>query len=112
MNWINMVHLKELDAIKEKSAEIPQVIFKHSSACGTSHHIKEMLDQAVVPREIDFNFLDLLEYRDISAAIAIEFKVKHESPQLLLIRKGKCIYHKSHYGIRMERLQSALQEMD
>jgi bacillithiol system protein YtxJ len=34
-------------------------------------------------------FLDLIEYRAISNAIAEQFGVTHQSPQLILIKEGK-----------------------
>ncbi len=43
--------------------------------------------------------LDLIRYREISHAIALEFSVLHESPQVLLISKGQCVYDASHMDI-------------
>ena len=62
------------------------------------------------PAGIDFYLLDLKQYRSISNQIAEKFQVHHESPQVLLIKKGECIYDESHYGIQMDELveQSAL----
>ena len=37
--------------------------------------------------------LDLLNYRDLSNQIADDFNVKHESPQLLVIKDGECYKH-------------------
>jgi bacillithiol system protein YtxJ len=51
---------------------------------------------------MDFYFLDLIAYRAISDKIAEDFDVWHESPQVLVIRNGKCIYEESHLSIRME----------
>ena len=47
----------------------------------------------------DLYYLDLLNYRDISNAIADRFDVVHESPQLLIIRNGEVINHASHGSI-------------
>ena len=44
-------------------------------------------------------FLNVLENRSISDAVAEKFNVQHESPQILLLKNGKCIYHNSHSGI-------------
>jgi bacillithiol system protein YtxJ len=49
-------------------------------------------------------YLDLISYRDISNAIETTFKVHHESPQLLLIKDGECIYETSHSEISAEDL--------
>jgi bacillithiol system protein YtxJ len=49
-------------------------------------------------------FLDLIAHRDISNAIAHQFGVTHESPQLLLIKDGKAIYNVSHSDIDAQEL--------
>ena len=60
-------------------------------------------DWSVTPPEgIDFYFLDLIQYRNLSNDIAERFAVYHESPQVLLIRQGECVYDQSHNGITME----------
>lgn len=62
------------------------------------------LERSEAPAGIDFYFLDLISYRNISNRIAEEFNVYHESPQVLLIRNGECVYDESHMSIRMDEL--------
>jgi bacillithiol system protein YtxJ len=52
--------------------------------------------------DVDFHLLDLIAHRNISQKIAEDFQVHHESPQVLLINKGECIYDESHNGINMQ----------
>jgi bacillithiol system protein YtxJ len=35
----------------------------------------------------------------LSNAVAEQFGVRHESPQVLLIKDGRCVYDASHLGI-------------
>ena len=103
MNWIPLTQEEQLSHILEKSATIPQVIFKHSTRCSISSMVLNRLQRSDVPEEsIDFYLLDLLTYRNISNRIVNDFRVSHESPQVLLIRKGECIYDESHMGISMD----------
>ena len=44
-------------------------------------------------------FLDLITYRSISNQLADDFNVEHQSPQILLIKNGNCVYHASHNAI-------------
>ena len=44
-------------------------------------------------------FLDLLNYREVSNKIATLFDIEHQSPQILLIKDGACVYHASHNAI-------------
>lgn len=53
-------------------------------------------------------YLDLLNHRPISAQIAENFNVEHESPQALLISNGRCVWHASHNAITAEALEEAL----
>jgi len=63
---------------------------------------KNRLEKNLAPAEIDFYFLDLIKYRPISNKIAKDFKVYHQSPQILVIKNGECMYHESHSGIGMD----------
>ena len=102
MNWIALQSENQLDEILKKSAERPQVIFKHSTRCSTSALVKGRLERGAQPWDIDFYYLDLISYRPISNKIADSFRVRHESPQILIIRNGECIYDESHLGISMD----------
>jgi len=66
--------------------------------------VRNRMERSDIPEEIDFNFLDLLAHRSLSNKIAEQFSVYHESPQVLLIRNGECIYDESHMGISMPEL--------
>ena len=104
MNWINLQSESQLEDIREKSALRPQVIFKHSTRCSTSALVKSRLERASQPQNIDFYYLDLLNFRPISHKIAENFRIRHESPQVLLIHNGECIYNESHLGISMDEI--------
>lgn len=104
MNWNPLNQMEQLEEIALKSNEKPQVIFKHSTTCSISQMALARFERATAPDEIDFYLLDLLNFRPLSAAISEKFQVHHESPQLLLIKNGECIYDESHYGIMMDEL--------
>ncbi len=104
MDWIELTSETELDELIEDSFNKPQAIYKHSTSCGTSFHVKTMLEEAQVPEGMDFHYLDLLANRSLSNKVAAHFHVHHESPQILVIKEGKCVYHTSHLAIRMEKI--------
>ncbi len=109
IGWRQLTDLGQLNEILEISNEKPIVIFKHSTRCSVSrmalrHFENEFdLEGKVIPY-----FLDLLNHRDISNEIATKFGVEHQSPQLLLISKGKCIFDASHNAIEVESLHRYL----
>ncbi|MEN9701774.1 MAG: bacillithiol system redox-active protein YtxJ [Bacteroidota bacterium] len=102
MNWIALNTDNQIELIREASFVKPQLIFKHSTTCSISKMAYSRFERAEAPDTIDFYYLDLLNYRQISTAIAEAFQVHHESPQILLIKNGECIYDESHYGIMMD----------
>ena len=104
MTWIPLQNEEQLHQIKENSYTHPQVIFKHSTRCSISSLAKNRLERSSQPEDLDFYFLDLIKHRNISNKIAGDFKVYHESPQILVIKNGECIYDESHSGIDMEEI--------
>jgi len=101
MEWIHLTDEEQLRNIVEKSKEKAQVIFKHSNRCSISSVALQRLQKGKQPGEIEFYFLDLIRYRPLSNKIAEVFKVRHESPQVLVIKNGECIFYESHLGIDM-----------
>ena len=104
MHWIHLTDEEQLKQIISKSQNRPQVIFKHSTRCSISAVALQRLQKVDQPSDIDFYFLDLIAYRSLSNRISEVFKVYHESPQVLVIRDGECIYDESHLGISMNEI--------
>jgi bacillithiol system protein YtxJ len=104
MHWIHLTDEEQLKQIINKSQIRPQVIFKHSTRCSISAVALQRMQKTAQPIDIDFYFLDLLANRPLSNKIADVFKVPHESPQILLIRDGDCVYEESHLGISMHEI--------
>ena len=101
MNWILLTEEPQIEQIKEQSKQQPVVIFKHSTRCATSSMAKSRLEKETAPENTLFYYLDLIRYRSISNKVAEDFHVHHESPQILVIKDGECIYDDSHIGINM-----------
>lgn len=106
MNWIPLSNECQLDEIVTNSKTIPQVIFKHSTRCSISSMAKNRLDRKEAPDGINFYLLDLIRYRNISNKIAQDFAVTHQSPQVLVIENGKCVYNESHSGISFDEIEA------
>lgn len=104
MTWINITDEVQLQEIKEKSNFKPQLIFKHSTRCGISSMAKARLDRSPAPHGMDFYFLDLIKHRHILNKISTDFKVYHQSPQVLIIKNGESVYDESHSAIDMQEI--------
>lgn len=99
--WIVLNSLDQLSEIEAKSITKTQVIFKHSTRCGISRMVISQFESEfeVSENSLDLYYLDLLNYRDISNAIAERYNVVHESPQLLIVKNGTAIANASHGSI-------------
>ena len=105
VNWISLTAISQLDEIIENSNDKAIGIFKHSTRCSISRFaLKQFENEYNLEDKVELYFLDLLNHRDISNEIAYRFQVVHQSPQLLLIKKGVAVYDASHSEIQAEDL--------
>ena len=109
--WLPLTQPEQLTAIARESHEHPVLIFKHSTTCSISAAAKGKLERQWADAgltDTPIYYLDLLRHRPLSAQIAEQFGVRHESPQLLLIQAGDCTYHASHMGIRLADVKAVV----
>lgn len=106
MDWRELTSLEQLDQLIESSYQNPIAIFKHSTRCLISATAKKRLERqwGFDGDEVTPYFLDLLKYREVSNAIEDRLGVRHQSPQLLVIKGGKVIYDASHLSISVKHL--------
>ena len=107
MHWNNLESLHDVEALIERSRTRPCLILKHSISCPISSLAKNRLEKQwdIEADELEPYYLDLIRHRDVSNYIASEFGVRHESPQVLLIKDGSCVYDASHLDIRVDELR-------
>ncbi|MCM8568181.1 bacillithiol system redox-active protein YtxJ [Gramella jeungdoensis] len=106
--WIDLNTMEQLDKIEESSEEKTVAILKHSTRCGVSRMVLRMFESDYELEEnepIDLYFLDLINYREISNEIAERFNVRHESPQLIVLKNREVVHHSSHQGISANKLK-------
>lgn len=104
MHWIHFTDEGQLQKIIVRSQEKFQVIFKYCTNCGLSESILDRLKKDCCPKHVDFHFLDLVANEEISNKISETFHIPHQSPQILLIKDGACIFHESHAGISLDEI--------
>ena len=107
MNWNDITSVHDIEAIIERSHTVPCLILKHSTTCPISSLAKNRLEKQwdIPTQEIEPYYLDLLRHREVSNYIASAFGVRHESPQVLLIKDGACVRDASHLNIRVDLLR-------
>jgi bacillithiol system protein YtxJ len=108
--WLPLTQPEQLTDLAQASHEQPVLIFKHSTTCSISAAAKSKIERQWAGSGLDLPiyYLDLLRFRPLSAQIAEQFSIRHESPQLLLIQDGECTYDASHMGIRLSDVKTAV----
>ncbi|CAG5017183.1 hypothetical protein DYBT9275_05719 [Dyadobacter sp. CECT 9275] len=103
MNWVNITAEKEVEAIKK--SENFSIIYKHSPRCMTSlmaYRRLKMEVNAAPDANVPIYIVDVISNRRESMAVAEAFGVPHESPQILLIKSGECIFDTSHEDVSLQ----------
>ncbi len=114
MNWIQLTAEEELQNLIKASETKPVLIFKYSGRCAICDRVQDILESdweenlSDNEEKITPYFLDLIKYRTLSNEIARRFHVEHESPQVLIIKNGLCIYNESHGLIRLDEILNSI----
>jgi bacillithiol system protein YtxJ len=103
----------DLDAALARSAVRPILIFKHSISCGTSEVAREEIDELSesidrVRWPVDLYVVRVQPARAVSNEIEKRMRVRHESPQVLLIMNGQVVWRASHYRVTATAMAAAL----
>ena len=93
------------------SQETPVFVFKHSTSCPISacaleeweRHIKESAHP-----DVEYVFVKVIESRPVSNLIADTLNVKHQSPQAILVKDRRAVWHTSHDRITEQSLKEAV----
>lgn len=76
------------------------MLYKHSPTCGVCTAALRAVEafRRQLP-DAKVYVVDVLAQRALSQRIAAHAGVRHESPQVILFRRGKAEWNTSHYGI-------------
>jgi len=112
MDWNTLDSLSQIETIEATSQNVPCLIFKHSLSCSLSFIAKCRLenDWSFPMDTIKPFLLDVVADQTLARVVAGRFSVNHESPQILLIWKGACVYHDSHLDISVAGLAGFMAE--
>jgi bacillithiol system protein YtxJ len=111
MQWIPLTQIEQIEDIIISSQSHPVLIFKHSTRCSISSSALSRIERQANNLTSTINktyFVDLLQYRPVSNALASTFEVEHQSPQVLIISNGKCIYNASHMDIQISAINEEI----
>lgn len=105
-----LLDLDDLNEVWETSREKPVLLFKQSTTCpisaGAFSEFNTFLDHN--SEDIGAYFVKVRETRPVSDEIAEELDVRHESPQIFLVRDRKQVWNTSHSQITEDSIREAL----
>jgi bacillithiol system protein YtxJ len=107
----DITSLPELEVQIAASAERPLLLFKHSTRCSVSfpaHAELERFAAELDPAVARVAVILVVEDRAVSNEAAARLGVRHESPQAILVSKGRAVWNASHGDIRVKALRAAI----
>lgn len=112
LEGLGVQELTTLDGLTSAlEAEGPLLIFKHSTTCPISASAYRRVAAWAAEHGGDgvpLYLIKVIESRPVSNAVAERLGVRHESPQMLLVRGGACVWHASHGAIDGAAITRAL----
>ena len=106
MNWVALTDYSQIQKALEISE--PFLVFKHSTRCSISSMAMSRFERSYDLKGVVTFYLDLIAYRSISDQLVTDYKVQHQSPQLLFIQDGVCTYSTSHNSINIDAIKELL----
>lgn len=102
----------ELDELIASSKDRPVLIFKYSNACPissrASSQVARYLDAHPNPA-FGFGMVVVQDARALSDTIEERLGIRHETPQVIVLRGGRAVWHASHFDVTEGKLKLALE---
>lgn len=101
---------EEMQSLLEVSRGVGVVLFKYSPTCGISLAVEEAWEAWTesAPEGVVLARCDVLGAKPAARGITAALGIMHQSPQVLVLRDGKCVAHASHYSISEKWLRGAV----
>jgi bacillithiol system protein YtxJ len=103
-NFFKIDNQETLDKLITDSRTKPIVIFKHSTACGISSAAYREMEKL----EEQVNLLEVQSARDVSRELAAMTGIRHETPQVIVLKDGKAVWDASHFDVKAGAVREAL----
>jgi bacillithiol system protein YtxJ len=94
-----------LDNLLTDSKQKPVIVFKHSNACSISSRAYREMEKI----EGQVNILEVQSAREISRELANLTGVRHETPQVIVLRDGKAVWNASHFDVKAVDVMKAVE---
>lgn len=85
------------------SRDRPVVVFKHSNACPISSRAYREMSKLD-----NINLIEVQTAREVSLEVAQVTGIRHESPQVIILRNGIAVWNASHYDVDAVTVSEAI----
>jgi bacillithiol system protein YtxJ len=103
--------ITEADTLERALRAETAVLYKYSPSCAVSAVAATQIGRfADEHPDIPVYKLDVVANKDLALESAERLNVRHQSPQVILMRNGRSVWEASHYGIRATRLANVLED--
>lgn len=102
---------EELAAAVACSNEQPIVLFKHSATCGVSFRARREIEHLTETTDPPVYEVVVQHARALSSLIAERWRIRHESPQVIVLHRGEPIFSASHRRVTAQALRDAIQNI-
>lgn len=109
MAWCTLREDSGFEDLLAASHHQPILLFKHSPRCGTSFSVRRHLEKSSSLASQLIYWVDVIQHRNLARRVASSLAVPHESPQLLLIHRGECVWAEDHHAIHDEEVVRELE---
>jgi bacillithiol system protein YtxJ len=103
---IPVTNLEVLEQLFARSHDAPVLLFNNDMSCPRC--IKAY--QLVTRLGGDVALIDVICAKRVALALAERTGIRHESPQVILLRDGRAVWSASHYEITYGAVRHALHE--
>ena len=102
-NFLRIENRATLESLLTDSTSKPVIVFKHSTACSISSRAYREMEKLE-----GVNLLEIQSARDLSRDLAALTGVRHESPQVIILRNGKAVWNASHFDVLADNVLQAV----
>lgn len=106
--FIPLTSADSLDELFTRSNDRPVILFKHSLTCSISSTVYEEMQRL----KHEVSLIVIQNSRDISLEIEKRTGIRHESPQVIIVRNGTAVWNASHWAIKTATVEHAVLESE
>lgn len=109
MSDLELRPITDADGLRAALDEPLAVIYKHSPFCGLSTEaageVRQFMEQNP---DVPVFLVDVIRDRELAVEVEQRFGIRHESPQVIVLRDGSPFWSASHRGVTAGALEQQL----